>query len=254
MTNLRWAIADGWEITRRNLLHYIRMPQMIVFSSIQPIMFILLFRYVLGGSIHIPGYSYANYLLPGIFIQTATFGTMNTAMGLAEDMQTGIIERFRSLPMARSAVLVGRTTADLIRNVFVVTIMTLVGLAVGFRPNSISGFFGGALLILLFSYAISWVFALVGLAAKNAESAQAMVFPLIFPLTFASSAFAPVATMPSALQVFVRNQPFTAIINAVRQVMVGGPLHGSLTTALIWIVGIVVVFAPLAVKRYKAAV
>lgn len=255
MTSLAYAASDGWAVTKRNLIAYKRVPQMLVFSSIQPIMFVLLFRYVFGGAIPIDGYSYVAYLIPGIMVQTATFGAMNTGIGLAEDLHKGIIERFRSLPMARSAVLVGRTAADLVRNVFVVAIMLVVGLLVGFRTDvSILSFVSGILILLGFAYALSWAIALIGLKAPTAEAAQAMVFPLIFPLTFASSAFVPVATMPSWLQVFARNQPVSVVINAVRHLTVGGPLPGEPWKAVAWIVGMLIVLVPLGVRTYRKAV
>jgi len=253
---LYWGVSDALAVTQRNLIGYTRIPEMMVFSSIQPIMFVLLFRYVLGGAIHPVGYTYVGYLMPGIFVQTVCFGAMSTGIGLAEDLGKGLIERFRSLPMARSAVLAGRTTADLCRNIFVVLLMTVVGVAVGFRSGT--GFFsflGGVLLLLAFAYALSWGSALIGLSARNAETAQAMAFPLLFPLTFASSAFAPVTSMPGWLQVFVRNQPVTIVIDACRHLMVlaGPDAHdvGSPLKALAWIVGMLVVFCPLAVRKYR---
>lgn len=250
MAAITYAVSDGLAITKRNLLHYVRVPQMLVFSSIQPIMFVLLFRYVFGGAIPVPGLSYVDFLMPGIFVQTVIFGAMNTGIGLAEDMGKGIIERFRSLPMARSAVLAGRTLADLVRNVFVAALMTVVGLLVGFRPDSVIGFVGGVALMLAFAYAFSWAVALIGLSAKNAESAQAAVFPLIFPLTFASSAFVPTATMPHWLRLFAENQPVSVVINAVRGLMLGIP-GGEPLKAVLWIAVILAVFAPLAVRKYS---
>lgn len=252
MSAVAYAVNDGWETTKRNLITYTRVPQMLVFSTIQPIMFVLLFRYVFGGAIPIDGLSYVAFLMPGIWVQTVLFGGMNTGIGLAEDMGKGIIERFRSLPMARSAVLVGRTTADLVRNIFVVLVMGVVGLLVGFRTDQpILSVVAGLGLALAFAYAFSWVFAWVGLSAKNAESAQAAVFPLVFPLTFASSAFVQTSTMPGWLQAFANNQPVTIVINAVRELTVGGPVDGNPLLALAWIVGILVVFVPLAVHKYS---
>jgi ABC-2 type transport system permease protein len=247
-----WAVSDALAVTQRNLIAYTRIPEMLVFSSIQPIMFVLLFRYVFGGAIRPVGYTYIGYLMPGIFVQTVCFGAMATGIGLAEDLGKGLIERFRSLPMARSAVLTGRTTADLCRNLFVVLLMTVVGVAVGFRSGT--GFFSfmtGVFLLLAFAYALSWGSALVGLSARNAETAQAMAFPLLFPMTFASSAFVPVNTMPGWLQPFARNQPVSVVIDACRHLMVLGPQPGSLAKALAWIVGMLVVFCPLAVRKYR---
>jgi len=239
-------------VTQRNLIAYTRIPEMMVFSSIQPIMFVLLFRYVFGGAIPVPGYSYVGYLMPGIFVQTVCFGAMSTGIGLAEDLGKGLIERFRSLPMARSAVLAGRTTADLCRNVFVVLLMTVVGVAVGFRSGmSFFSFMAGVFILLAFAYALSWGAAVIGLSARNAETAQAMAFPLLFPLTFASSAFVRVETMPGWLQPFARNQPVTVVIDACRHLMVVGPAPGSVWKALAWIVGMLAVLAPLAVRKYR---
>jgi ABC transporter DrrB family efflux protein len=251
---LYWLASDVWAVTQRNLIGYTRIPEMMVFSSIQPIMFVLLFRYVFGGAIPVPGYRYVDYMMPGIFVQTVCFGAIYTALGLAEDLGKGLIERFRSLPMARSAVMAGRTTADLCRNVFVVLLMTVVGVAVGFRSST--GFFsfmGGVLILLAFAYALSWFFALIGLSARNAETAQAMAFPILFPLTFASSAFAPVQSMPGWLQAFARNQPVSVVIDACRHLMVGGPVPGSAWKALAWTTAMLAVFVPLAVRKYRRA-
>jgi ABC-2 type transport system permease protein/oleandomycin transport system permease protein len=249
---LYWGVSDAMAVTQRNLIAYTRIPEMMVFSSIQPIMFVLLFRYVFGGAIPVPGYTYVGYLMPGIFVQTVCFGAMSTGIGLAEDLGKGLIERFRSLPMARSAVLAGRTTADLCRNVFVVLLMTVVGVAVGFRSGtSFFSFMAGVFILLAFAYALSWGSAVIGLSARNAETAQAMAFPLLFPLTFASSAFVRVETMPGWLQAFARNQPVTVVIDACRHLMVVGPQPGSAWKALAWIVGMLAVLAPLAVRKYR---
>ena len=184
---------------------------------LQPIMFTLLFTYVFGGAIHVPGGHYVDFLMPGIFVQTVIFGAMSTAVGLSEDLHKGLIERFRALPMGRSAVLAGRTTSDLVRNVFVVALITAVGFAVGFRiGTNVALFLCGVLLILLFAYALSWGFATIGLSAPNAETAQVMVFPILFPLLFASSAFVPVATMPGWLQAFAEHQPVTQVVERAR--------------------------------------
>lgn len=251
-SRLYWLASDIWAVTQRNLIAYTRIPEAMVFSSIQPIMFVLLFRYVFGGAVATPGFRYVDFLMPGIFVQTVCFGAVTTGIGLAEDLGKGLIERFRSLPMARSAVLAGRTTADLCRNIFVVLLMTVVGVAVGFRSST--GFFsfmGGVFLLLAFAYALSWFFAVIGLVARNAETAQAMAFPLLFPLTFASSAFVPVGSMPGWLQAFANNQPVTITIDACRHLMVGGA--GSPLKALLWTVGMMVVLVPLAVRKYRKA-
>lgn len=260
---LRWAVADSLTVTKRNLIAYTRIPEQLFFSSVQPIMFVLLFVYVFGGAIHPPGnISYVDYLMPGIFVQTMAFGAVSTSIGLAEDLQKGIIERFRALPMARSAVLAGRTSADLTRNIFVAVIITAVGFAVGFRiANGVGFFLAGIGLVLLFAYALSWGFAVIGLSAPNSETAQVMSFPILFPLTFASSAFVPVADMPSWLQGFATYQPVSVVINAVRGLMLGpkaAELFGHASTgtlvleALAWCLGSLAVLAPLAVWRYRS--
>ncbi|HYH51585.1 MAG TPA: ABC transporter permease [Acidimicrobiia bacterium] len=249
---LYWGASDIWAVTQRNLIAYTRIPEAMVFSSIQPIMFVLLFVYVFGGAVSTPGFRYVDFIMPGIFVQTVCFGAVSTGIGLAEDLGKGLIERFRSLPMARSAVLAGRTTADLCRNVFVVLLMTVVGVAVGFRSST--GFFSfmaGVVILLAFAYALSWLFAVIGLVARNAETAQAMAFPLLFPLTFASSAFVPVKSMPGWLQAFAEHQPVTVVVDACRNLMVGG--HGSPLKALIWTAGMLVVLVPIAVRKYRRA-
>ena len=236
------AIRDALSIADRNLIAYRRVPQLLVFSTIQPVIFVLLFRYVFGGAIRVPGgISYVDYLIPGIFVQTVVFGAINTAVGLSADVGSGMLERFRALPMARSAVLAGRTLADLARNVFVVALMAGVGFAVGFR-------------VLAFAYAMSWVFATVGLAVGDPETAQAAAFPVMAPLVFASSAFVPVSSMPSWLQGFAGHQPVSVVASAVRGLALGGPTASYLLQAIAWCVGIIVVCAPLAVWRYRRTV
>jgi ABC transporter DrrB family efflux protein len=250
------AVTDALAVTRRNLLGYLRIPQALFFASVQPIMFVLLFRYAFGGAVQLPGgLDYVDYLLPGVFVQTVAFGTIGTAIGLAEDRSKGLLERFRSLPMARSAVLAGRTTADLCRNVFVVMLMVAVGFLVGFRVHTnVAAFLFGLVLVLLFGYALSWGTAVLGMRAANGETAQLMVFPALFPLTFASSAFVPVDSMPGWLQVFAANQPFTKMIDAVRALCLGGPTAEPVLHALLWVAGLLAVLAPLAVRQYRRTV
>ncbi len=252
LRRLRWEVADGLAVTRRNLLHYVRVPQLIFFSSIQPVLFVLLFRYVFGGAIRVPNLDYVNYMMPGIFAQTVVFGAAATGVGLAEDIQRGVVTRFRSLPMARSAVLVGRTTADSVRNLLVIILMMAIGFLVGFRPSTGAlAVMAGVGLMMLFSYALAWGMAVIGLNAPNGETAQVMIFPLLMPLTFASSAFVPVQSMPDWLQVFTRNQPVSKVIDAVRALMLGGPTARPVIHALAWIAVLLVVLAPLAVWRYR---
>ncbi|HEY1466377.1 MAG TPA: ABC transporter permease [Acidimicrobiales bacterium] len=250
---LKWAFADMLTITKRNLIAYTRIPEALFFSTVQPIMFVLLFTYVFGGAIHPPnGVPYVNYLMPGIFVQTVAFGSVSTSIGLAEDLQKGLIERFRALPMARSAVLAGRTSADLVRNVIVVIIVSAVGFAVGFRPTTgVLAYLGGIGIILLFAYALSWGFAFVGLSAANSETAQVMSFPILFPLIFASSAFVPVSQMPDWLRGFATYQPVSVVVAACRGLMIGGPTATWVIQALAWTIGLLVVLIPLAVWRYR---
>ena len=255
------ATQDALTVVWRNLVGLMRTPQLLVFSTIQPVIFVLMFRYVFGGAIKIPGgVPYVDFLMPGIFVQTVVFGAMAAAIGLATDLKTGLLERFRTLPMSRSAVLAGRTLADMSRNVFVIALMVLVGVAVGFRVHtSLSEVIAGLLLVLLFSYAMSWVFALVGLAVGDPETSQAAAFPVLAPLVFASSAFVPVSSMPTWLQGFALHQPVSAVITAVRDLTLGAQATGGSTgtdviQALAWCAGILAVFAPLAVWRYRRAV
>jgi len=255
---IRWAVADTLTITKRNLIAYTRTPEALFFSTLQPIMFVLLFRYVFGGAIPLPNHmTYIDYLMAGIFVQSVAFGGIGSAVGLSEDLHKGLIERFRALPMARSAVLAGRTTADLVRNVFVVLLMTGVGTAVGFDfPTGAGPFVASALLVLLFAYALLWGFAFVGLVAPNSETAQVIAFPILFPLIFASPAFVRTQSMPRWLAAFANHQPVGVVVNATRALMVGpraglGPAAGHVIVALVWCVGILVVLAPLAVWRYR---
>jgi ABC transporter DrrB family efflux protein len=249
------AIEDALTIAWRNLLNIRRNPQLLVFATIQPVIFVLMFRYVFGGAIAVPGGSYVNFLMPGIFVQTVVFGSLTTGVGLAEDLQKGLIDRFRSLPMARSAVLVGRTLADLTRNVFVVILMCVVGVAVGWRPDGSAGeIIAGIGIVIAFSYSLCWLFAIVGLSVRDSETAQAVSFPILAPLVFASSAFVPVSSMPGWLQAFAEHQPVTFVVNAVRGLTLGHPSTHWTVGALLWIVGIVAVCAPIAVNRYRRAV
>ncbi|MGH9027945.1 MAG: ABC transporter permease [Acidimicrobiia bacterium] len=248
-----WIAAhDAFAVTNRNLIALRRVPQLLVFSTIQPVIFVLLFRYALGGAIQVPGVPYVDYLMPGIFAQTVVFGAMGTAVGLATDLQTGIIERFRSLPMARSAVLVGRTTADLARDAFVVVLMVVVGFAVGFNYyTNLAAFLASLLLVLLFGYVMAWIFAVVGLAVGDPEAAQAAAFPIMAPLVFASSAFVPISSMPGWLQDFANHQPLTATVNAARALVLGGPTTEFVVRALAWDIGLLALAAPLAVWWYR---
>jgi len=249
-------VRDTLAVMQRNLIAYRRVPQLLVFSTIQPVIFVLMFRYVFGGAVRsLPGVPYVDYLMPGIFVQTVVFGALATAIGLASDMKSGLLERFRSLPMARSAVLAGRTGADLARNVFVAVLMAVVGFAVGFRVHTNAlAFVAGMLLVLMFGYTLSWIFATVGLWVGDPETAQAAAFPVMAPLVFASSAFVPVSSMPGWLQGFAAHQPVSVTVSAVRALVLGGPTASLVLQSLAWSAGIILVFAPLAVRRYRRAV
>ncbi len=252
---LTYAISDTLVLTWRNLLRIPRQPDLLIGFTIQPIMFVLLFVYVFGGAIQTPGHDYVDFLMPGIIVQTMSFGGFVTALGLADDLRKGLIDRFRSLPMARSAVLAGRTTADVVTNLISLTIMVVVGLLVGFHftANAFE-IVGGVLLMLLFGYAFSWIFAFLGLSASSAESAQSLGFVVIFPLTFASSAFVPTDSMPGWLQTFADVNPFTTTVDAMRALWIGDPAGNDVWGAVAWSVGLIAVFAPLSVARYRRAV
>lgn len=248
---LFWALADAWVLARRRLIQIPRIPDELIFATIQPIMFVLLFRYVFGSSIHIPGVNYVDYLMPGIFVQTVIFGATTTGIGLAQDLEKGLIDRFRSLPMAKSAVLTGRTIADLVRNVFVVIVMFAVGLLVGYRPsNSPLNLLAAIALMLLISFAFSWISATIGLVVHSVEAAQSAGFIWLFPLTFASSAFVLTAAMPDWLRGFSERQPVTLMVNAVRGLLLGHPAASDIWGALAWCLAILVVFIPLSVWMY----
>ena len=247
------AVRDTIAVAKRGLYAYLRVPQLLVFSTIQPVIFVLMFRYVFGGAIELQGpVDYVDFLMPGIFVQTVVFGAIATAIGLGTDMKSGLMERFHALPMSRAAVLTGRKLADLVRNVFVVALMMLVGFAVGWRIHTdVWGLLAGAGLVLLFGYAMSWIFATVGLAVGDPETAQAAAFPVLAPLVFASAAFVETSTMPGWLQAFADHQPVSLTAEAVRDLTIGGPAAGHVIQALAWDLGIFVVFGYLAVRLYR---
>lgn len=251
------GLVHTYEILKRNVKRNFRIPQLLVFSSIQPIIFLLLFNFVFGGAVSdnaSSSGSYINFLLPGILAQTALFGAIQTGVGLAEDLNRGVIDRLRSLPIARYAVLAGRTLADSVRNLFVIILMSSVGFLLGFRfTQGVPKFILAVGLILIFAYAFSWISAVIGLMLKDSETVQVSGFIWVFPLVFASAVFVPVQTMPSWLQVFARNQPVTQVVSAVRFLTRGGVPNGGAFVwhSLLWVVGLIVVFAPIAVWRYR---
>jgi ABC-2 type transport system permease protein len=245
-SGLFWIFSDSWLMTKRSVTHIIRSLDQVMSLILFPIMFMLLNRYVLGGAIDTGDVSYANYLFAGILVQTLAFGANYTTINIAVDMKEGIIDRFRSLPMASSALVVGHIIADLFRNMISGAIIIVVGFAVGFRPNATGQeWIYVVLLAMLFTLAISWLSAILGLMVKSIEAAQWIGFVFIFPLTFISSAFVPTDTMPPALQAFAENQPVTHVINAMRSWLVGTPMGDSARLAVIWCVGIIVVSVPL---------
>jgi ABC transporter DrrB family efflux protein len=252
-TRFGWAITDTLTITRRNLLVWMRVPAYLVFTVIQPVMFVLLFRYVFGGAIHVAG-NYVNFLMPGIIAQTAAFATFGTAIALAQELKKGVIDRLRSMPMARSAVLAGRLVADTGRMLVTILIIVGVGYAVGFRfTNGVVPAIAMVVLATVFGLAICCISAYTGLAIGDEESVQAFGLIWLFPLTFLSSAFVPIATMPGWLQAFANNQPVTYVIDTMRALALGGPVVPSLWKSLVWLAGIFVVFLPLAVRAYRRA-
>ena len=255
MSSLAYTISDTAVIAWRNLLRIPRQPDLWVSFTIQPIMFLLLFAYVFGGAIATPGLDYKDFLVPGIVAQSMTFGGFVTAIGLSDDLRKGLIDRFRSLPMSRAAVLAGRTLADVATNVVQLTLLLVVGLIIGFSFHTSAPLvIGGILLMLLFGYAFSWVFAFVALHSSSSESAQALGFIVIFPITFASSAFVPTGSMPSWLKAFAENNPFTTVVDALRHLWVGTPAGNDVWGAVAWSVGLVAVFSVLSVRGYRRAV
>lgn len=247
-----WTLRDAAAMTGRNLLTMRRVPQVLVFSLIQPVIFTLMFRYVFGGAIKIPGQNYVDYLMPGIFVQTLGFGAVSTAIALADDKGKGLLERLRSLPMARSAVLAGRVLADTCRNFFIITLLVLIAFAVGFRTHTnFAMVLAGIGVMLLFGFALAWLFALVGLSVPNSEAAQAASFPMLAPLVFASNLFVDTKTMPSWLRVWADNQPVSRTADAVRACMLGGPTASKVLIAVAWSLGLSAVIAPVAIRKYR---
>ena len=255
MTALRYGVSDTLVLARRSLLRIPRQPDLLVGFTVQPILFVLLFVYVFGGAIQTPGFDYVDFLMPGIIVQSICFGGFVTALGLADDLKKGLMDRFRSLPMTRSALLTGRTLGDVVTNVFQLIVMLVVGLLVGFNfSGSVGEVIAGIALCLLIGYAFSWVFAFIGLTASSPEAANAYGFTILFPLTFVSSAFVPVASMPSWLQPIAERNPFTYMVNAVRALFLGIPAGNDVWLALLWTLVIIVVFAPLSAWRYRRVV
>jgi len=262
------AVSDGFVVAKRNLIKIKRVPDLLVFTTLQPIMFVLLFAYVFGGSVKIKGSSYNEYLIAGIFAQTVVFGATITGAGLADDIQKGIIDRFRSLPMSPSAVLFGRTLSDVVNNVIVIIVMSLTGLVVGWRVRtSVLEALGGFLILLAFAYAISWVMAMVGLVAPSPEVVNNASFVIIFPLTFVANTFVQINTLPGPLQAFAQWNPVSTVTQSARQLFGNIPpvvpgarvsdswaLQHPAVYTLIWCVAILVVFVPLTTRQFRRSV
>jgi ABC transporter DrrB family efflux protein len=252
---VQYAFADTVVLAVRNLKRIPRAPDLLISFTLQPIMFVLLFVYVFGGAIDTPGHDYVDFVIPGLIVQTMFFGGFVTAIGLADDLKKGLIDRFRSLPMARGAVLAGRTLADVATNLLSLAVMITTGLIIGFSFDaSLFEIVAGFGLMLLFGYAFSWIFALFSLLASSAEAAQAIGFMVIFPLTFISSAFVPIESLPDGLQQFAEGNPFTVAVDAMRALWIGDPAGNSIWGAVVWSLGLIALFGWLSVGRYKRAV
>ena len=258
------AVGDGLVVAKRNLIKIKRVPDLLVFTTLQPIMFVLLFVYVFGGAIAVKGSNYNEFLIAGIFAQTVIFGSVITGAGLADDIQKGIIDRFRSLPMSPSAVLSGRTLSDVVNNVIVVIVMSLTGLAVGWRiRTSFLEALGGYLILLIFAYAFSWIMAMMGLLAPSPEVVNNAAFIVIFPLTFVANTFVPIVTLPGPLRTFAEWNPVSSVTQAARELfgnippntpVPGWALQHAVIYTLIWSVAILVVFVPLTTRQYRRSV
>jgi len=243
---------DALLLAWRNYKHHVRVPSLIVFSAITPLIFLLLFRYVLGGSVVIPGVSYVDYLVPGVVVQAIAFGATQTGVGLALDVGRGITDRFRSLPIARSAVLTGRALTDTGRNLVVAAVVVVAGLVIGFRPDANPAAVVAAIgIALAFGFAFSWVAAFIGVTVRHAESVHDAGFVWVVPLTFASSALVSVDTMPAGVRWLAEGNPMTSVADATRALMLGNPAGGAVARSVAWIAALLVVFVPLAVRAYQ---
>jgi ABC transporter DrrB family efflux protein len=254
MSSLAMSLSDTLVLAKRNLARIPRQPDLLIAYTIQPVMFVLLFVYVFGGAINTPGFDYVDFLMPGIIVQSIAFGGFVTALGLSEDVKKGLIDRFRSLPMSRAAVLVGRTFSDVALNCLSLVVLFAVGFLAGFnfQDTTAAEVVLGLLLCLLLGYAFSWIFALIGLFASTPETANAIGFTAIFPLTFASSVFVPVESMPDGLRQVAEANPFTTVSDAMRSLWLGTPAHTDVWMSFVWCIALIAIFAPLAVARYRS--
>ena len=255
MKTLQYAVSDTLVLAKRSLLRIPRQPDLLVGFTIQPVLFVLLFVYVFGGAIQTPGLDYVDFLMPGIIVQSIVFGGFVTALGLADDLKKGLMDRFRSLPMIRSALLTGRTLGDVVTNIFQLVVMFAVGLAVGFNfQTGVGKVVAGIALLLFIGYAFSWVFAFIGLSSSSPEASNAYGFTILFPVTFVSSAFVPVGSMPGWLQPIAEHNPFTTMVDAARALFLGTPAGNDVWLAAVWTIVIIAVFAPLSAWRYRRVV
>jgi ABC-2 type transport system permease protein/oleandomycin transport system permease protein len=251
---MRRLINDTLVLAERNLMRLPRQPDLLIGFTIQPIMFVLLFAYVFGGAIVTPGFDYIDFLIPGIIVQNCAFGGFVTALGLSEDLNKGLIDRFRSLPTSRASVLAGRTTADIVTNLLGILILLATGVIIGFSfETGVVESVGGILLLLLFGFASSWIFAVIGMSVSSPEAANGIGFTLIFPITFISSAFVPVDSMPDALQWFAEINPVTIIVDAMRHLWLDTPAGNNVWGAVVWALALIAIFAPIAVSKYRKA-
>jgi ABC-2 type transport system permease protein/oleandomycin transport system permease protein len=245
-------LNDTLVLAERNLVRLPRAPDLLIGFTIQPVMFVLLFAFVFGGAIDTPGYDYVDFLIPGIIVQNIAFGGFVTALGLAEDLTKGLIDRFRSLPMSPAAVLAGRTLADVATNTVSIVVLLTTGLVIGFSFDAgVVEIAGGFALLLLFGFAFSWIFALIGMSVSSPEAANGVGFTLIFPITFISSAFVPVESMPAGLEEFADANPISVVVDAMRALWLGAPAGDSIWGAVAWSLALIAFFAPLAVRKYR---
>jgi ABC transporter DrrB family efflux protein len=252
-SNIINSLSDIGVMTRRNMLRYIRLPQLLVFNALLNVVLLLLFNYVFGGAIGTGGIAYIQYFLPGFMVQTVVFGSTQTSVGLAEDLAKGMIDRFRSLPMSRVAFITGRVIADAVRYTILITLIIIVGSIMGFRfENGVLPILTGVGLIILFGIALTWVGVFIGTSVKDVETAQVAGFVWVFPLVFASSLYVPIETMPSWLQVFANINPVTPMVDTMRALSLGGSVSASLWKTLVWDGALIFVFLTLALRRYKS--
>lgn len=251
---MRRFVSDTLVLAERNLIRLPRQPDLAIGFTIQPVMFVLLFAYVFGGAIVTPGFDYIDFLIPGIIVQNVCFGGFVTALGLSEDLNKGLIDRFRSLPTSRASVLAGRTVADIVTNLLGIIFLLATGLIIGFSfETGAIEIIGGLLLLLLFGYASSWIFAVIGMSVSSPEAANGIGFTIIFPITFISSAFVPVDTMPGALQAFAEVNPVTILVDAMRHLWIGTPAGNNVWGSVVWAFVLIGIFAPIAVRKYHRA-